>query len=188
MGIRSTLASFLASPASNAMEPDIRRVVEEALAARPTPTADTSALEDRVAKLEKKLNMAMGAVQAATAQIMSLKKDLEEVHSAANQASQHATTARNTAEAAADGVTGAEEQIAALMKNLGELQAVASAPSPAKKAPAKAKKAPAKATKAPAKKARKAAPEHCTVDGCDGKHRARGYCAKHYQQWKRGTL
>ena len=127
MGIRSTLAAFLVSPASSAMEPSIRRVVEEALAAHPAPQADNGDLEDRVAKLEKKLNMAMGAVQAATAQIMALKKDLEAVHAMANQASQHATTARATAEAAADGVTGAEEQLAALMKNLGTAK-VSSAP------------------------------------------------------------
>jgi len=180
MGIRSTLASFLASPASNAMEPDIRRVVEEALAARPAPSVDTSELEDRVAKLEKKLNMAMGAVQAATAQIMALKKDLEAVHATANQASQHATTARATAEAAADGVTGAEEQIAALAKNLGKKASASGTKAPASKP---AKKAPAKKTSS-----RKAAPETCTLDGCSNKHRARGYCAKHYQQWKRGTL
>jgi chromosome segregation ATPase len=28
----------------------------------------------------------------------------------------------------------------------------------------------------------------CKVEGCTRPHRARGYCARHYQQWRRGTL
>lgn len=28
----------------------------------------------------------------------------------------------------------------------------------------------------------------CKVEGCDGSHRARGFCGKHYQLWKRGVL
>lgn len=29
--------------------------------------------------------------------------------------------------------------------------------------------------------------EFCTVDGCERKHKARGYCATHYMMWKRGA-
>ena len=46
-----------------------------------------------------------------------------------------------------------------------------------------------------ASKARAAAPlrttaaeKICKVDGCETKVRAKGYCGKHYQKWKRGTL
>ncbi len=46
-----------------------------------------------------------------------------------------------------------------------------------------------------AAKARTAAPlrtataeKICIVDGCETKVRAKGYCGKHYQKWKRGTL
>lgn len=28
----------------------------------------------------------------------------------------------------------------------------------------------------------------CMVEGCGTKVRAKGYCGKHYQKWKRGTL
>jgi chromosome segregation ATPase len=212
MGIRSTLGSFLASPASQAMEPDIRRVVEEALASRPAASADTSELEARIAKLEKKLNMAMGAVQAATAQIMALKQDLQAVDGKASQASQYATTARATAEAAADGVTGAENQIATLLEQLGSASPAKAAPktkratpkkaapkkaAPKKAAPKKAapkKAAPKKAASntvkkgAPKKKAAKKAAKVCSVKGCKNAYRAKGYCGSHYQQWKRGTL
>ena len=30
--------------------------------------------------------------------------------------------------------------------------------------------------------------EDCKVDGCDDPGRARGFCARHYQKWRRGTL
>ncbi len=56
---------------------------------------------------------------------------------------------------------------------------------PAKKAAAKKKTGAARkktksASRAPAKK--------CKVKGCNGKHRSKGFCNKHYQQWRRGTL
>ena len=28
----------------------------------------------------------------------------------------------------------------------------------------------------------------CKVEGCDEPYRAKGFCARHYQQWKRGRL
>jgi outer membrane murein-binding lipoprotein Lpp len=33
-----------------------------------------------------------------------------------------------------------------------------------------------------------AGPKVCKLEDCDTKVRARGFCAKHYQKWKRGTL
>ena len=29
---------------------------------------------------------------------------------------------------------------------------------------------------------------HCTIDGCDRKHAARGLCGTHWRQWRRGKL
>ncbi len=63
-------------------------------------------------KLEKKLSMAMGAVQAATAQLQSTRAELAQV-------SQQAASALATAEAAADGVTGVESRLDALVERLG---------------------------------------------------------------------
>jgi outer membrane murein-binding lipoprotein Lpp len=36
----------------------------------------------------------------------------------------------------------------------------------------------------------KASPRNkgCKVKGCNNKHRSKGFCNKHYQQWRRGTL
>lgn len=157
MAIRSTIAALFADSNAQAMSGAIRRLVREALAEQGTDTG--SDLSDRLAKLEKKLNMTTGAVQAATAQIMALKQDLAAVHSAANQAGQKATSATATAESAAEGVTGVEHELAQL-KN-----AVQQAPT----------------TSSPVTRV-------CKVDDCGGKLRAKGYCAKHYQQMKRGTL
>lgn len=44
------------------------------------------------------------------------------------------------------------------------------------------------APRTPAKTTGKKVGKRCKVDGCDGAHRARGYCGRHYQMWRRGTL
>ena len=68
-----------------------------------------------LAKLDKRLSMAMGAIQAATTQLMQLKEGVATAQNQAQQAMQRATTAQTTAEAAADGATAAEAQITALI-------------------------------------------------------------------------
>ncbi|NCG18540.1 MAG: hypothetical protein GWP91_05965 [Rhodobacterales bacterium] len=178
MAIRETLASLLGG--SRPSDLDIRQMVNDAVAAQSSGDNDNEALEAEIAQLKKKLNMAMGAVQAATAQLMALKTELTNTNGAVKQATQHATTAKATAEAAADGLTAVEARMDALVEKLGTASA------PTKKKPAAKKKAAPK--KAASKKTGEAHPENCSVDGCDNEHRARGYCAKHYQQWKRGTL
>jgi chromosome segregation ATPase len=67
-----------------------------------------AALEEQNAKLEKKLSMAMGAIQAASAQIVQLRSELEAAQNLAHQAMQKATTAQATAESATEGVTALE--------------------------------------------------------------------------------
>ncbi len=59
------------------------------------------------------------------------------------------------------------------------LERASSAPAP---------KAKAKAPKAAPKKAAAPAGKVCKVADCETGVRARGFCAKHYQKWKRGTL
>lgn len=188
--IRDTLSSLLSGPAARAVESPVREMVEEILASRSfAAPADVdalrrelealragsgdetavkiTALEQEVASLKKKLSMSMGALQAATAQIADAKRAAEEALGTAKKATQQATSALATADSAAQ---GARELVSAPVA-------------------AKAPKA-TKATKAtrPAAPPTEADPEHCTVPGCSNQHRARGYCAKHYQQWKRGTL
>lgn len=69
------------------------------------------------------------------------------------------------------------------------LEAAESAP--AAKAPAKTSAAKAKAPKAKAKAKAKAAPKAaatCKLDDCEKTVRAKGFCAAHYQRFKRSTL
>ena len=56
--------------------------------------------------------MAMGAIQAATAQLANMK-------SAVDQNTQRATSALASSEAASDGLTGLEDAFAALLERMG---------------------------------------------------------------------
>jgi hypothetical protein len=68
---------------------------------------------------------------------------------------------------------------------LDALRAKAVAPAPAPE-PAPAPKPAAAPEPAPPKAAKKA--KVCRVPGCTNKHRARGFCGRHYMQWKRNGL
>ena len=100
-----------------------------------------------------------------------------------------------------------DEEVKKLNEQLSRLRETAAKPAaapavkpekkPAKKPAkpaAKAKKAePApKAAAAPAKRRgrppRQGPPPICTVGGCDLHVRSKGFCAKHYQSWRRGRL
>jgi hypothetical protein len=117
--------------------------------------SNPAAMAEEVAALKKKLNMAMGALQAATAQMAETRKVSEEALHSARQAQAQAASALTTAESAAEGAQQLEMELEAT-------------PTPAA----------ATATAEPA----------CAVPGCTSPHRARGFCGKHYQQWKRGSL
>lgn len=139
MGIRNSIQTALSQPKSFLLESTIRQVVEEVLAKRgfvmpgehralreevtalktriqdtedTEDTEDTDELKNRVAALEKKLQMAMGALQAATSQIV-------QAGSTAEQAQQRATSAQSTAESTSDGLTGLEDAFAALVERIG---------------------------------------------------------------------
>jgi methyl-accepting chemotaxis protein len=83
---------------------DLSLEIDDLRAALARETAARKALEARADKLDKRLGMAMGAVQAATAQLMQIKSVAEEARTAASQANQRATSALSTAESAADAV------------------------------------------------------------------------------------
>jgi hypothetical protein len=71
--------------------------------------AKLAGVEEQNAKLEKKLSMAMGAIQAATAQIVQLRQELEQSSNLSRQAMQKATSAQSTAESAAEGLEKLED-------------------------------------------------------------------------------
>jgi predicted nucleic acid-binding Zn-ribbon protein len=82
---------------------------------RSAPDTDVSdritALEADNAKLKKKLDMAMGAIQASTAQLMAVKRELSQSQQTSRQAMQAATSALATAESAVEGVTDLEAKL-----------------------------------------------------------------------------
>jgi predicted nucleic acid-binding Zn-ribbon protein len=82
---------------------------------RSAPDTDVSdritALEADNAKLKKKLDMAMGAIQASTAQLMAVKRELSQSQQTSRQAMQAATSALATAESAVEGVTDLETKL-----------------------------------------------------------------------------
>ncbi len=99
MSVRQRLRRFLGSD-----DADLRQELDELRLSLRREAAQRAELEASVAKLDKRLGMAMGAVQASTAQLMQLKQVAEEAKSAAHQAQQRATSALSTAESAADAV------------------------------------------------------------------------------------
>jgi len=191
MGLRSSLTSLLSNPAGRLLEGDLHERIQEVLASLPlartsdverlreeiealrrAPRADdrVSALEERVASLEKRLNMAMGAVQAATAKLVELQQTADQAQTQASQALQRATSAAAAAESAVDGISELEARVADIV--------APGAPAPA----------------APDGVADEEVHEQaegelrCRVPGCRNKHRARGFCGRHYQQYRRSTL
>ena len=68
-------------------------------------------LEAADARLDKRLSMAMGAIQAATAQLMQLREAVVQAQNQSQQAMQRATSALSTAETAAEGVDAVESKL-----------------------------------------------------------------------------
>ncbi|MFT7520155.1 MAG: competence ComEA-like helix-hairpin-helix protein [Kiritimatiellia bacterium] len=177
MGIRSTFGSLFGQS-----EAAVREVVEQVLAnkgyARPSDiqglrdelvavraeigqgstdddaSARLSAAETQIAGLSKKLSMAMGAIQAATAQLADVRRTADGSRIDALKALQRASTALATVESLADGVDGIESTVERLKENLaapvGAAPATTAPATPANGAPADvtpAKPAPVKAAK-----------------------------------------
>lgn len=118
---------FLKSLVLKSVEPTVREWVDavrrdtdelrneirsEARAPAPAPddalAARLASMEEESAQLKKKLSMAMGAIQAASAQIVQIKQEAEQAANLARQAMQRATTAQATAEAANEGLNELE--------------------------------------------------------------------------------
>jgi hypothetical protein len=95
-------------PIRKAVADQVKRWIREIRAAAaeepsaPAAAAPDPAVAERLDKLEKKLSMTMGAVQAATAEITRLKAEVEEAKRRADQAVARAESALATAESAAE--------------------------------------------------------------------------------------
>ena len=98
MALRRRLARWMD------LEGPLRARLEELEADLAASRQGQAELLARLEKTEKRLGMAMGAIQAATAQIMGVKAAAEEASSEAKKATQQAVRALATAESAVDGI------------------------------------------------------------------------------------
>jgi chromosome segregation ATPase len=102
MGVRRRIATWLD------VEGPLRARIAELEADLQGSRQEQAELALRLEKVEKRLGMAMGAIQAATAQIMGVKGAADEAAAEAKKALHQAHSALATAEAAVDGVAALE--------------------------------------------------------------------------------
>lgn len=128
MAVRETLSTLLEATVSGVrsalneesavdLGPLERRLAEiEATATERLDRTEgrIAALEKAGESLEKRLSMTMGAIQAATAQLVQLREALAHTQNQAQQAMQRATSAQSAAETAADGVGTVEAELSSL--------------------------------------------------------------------------
>ena len=169
----SSSRDFVTATIADALLPVFRRPVEdviyETIDERQIPTrTDFTEIRDLVNSLRGQLTGATGGVKRLAETVDELDERLEALE-------------------------GQGEAMAALRQQVADQQAALVALAADLAAVVRAQKAPPAPAAAPAKvseTATVAAPtaDGCQVDACARKVRARGFCAKHYQQWRRGTL
>jgi hypothetical protein len=170
----SSSRDFVTATIADALLPVLRRPVEdviyETIDDRQIPTrTDFTEIRDLVNSLRGQLTGATGGVKRLAETVDELDERLE------------ALEGRGDALAALQKqVADQQAALVALAADLADVvRAQKASPQPAvTEASAPKAAAPAPAT----------APAGCQVDDCARKVRARGFCAKHYQQWRRGTL
>ncbi|HHO52687.1 MAG TPA: hypothetical protein ENK18_17895 [Deltaproteobacteria bacterium] len=123
MAVRQRLSSMLRRAMRDPVEPEAVDLspIEARLRSLEARSSELEALLERAAALEeaqgvleKQISMSMGAIQAATAQLVLSRDQVNQALNQAQQAAQRATTAQATAEAIADGVSGVESRLDAL--------------------------------------------------------------------------
>ena len=191
----SSTRDFIASTVADSMLPYIRRPVEdiiyETLDTRQVPNrTDFRELRDLVNSLRGQLSGATGGVRKLAEQLDELSERLDEGPDGADTSA--VDQVRGDVAALAGQLERASKvavQLAGIESRLGALEAAHSERFAALEAQV-ARIASAGATPAEAAPAATtdAAPDACRVADCDTKPRAKGFCAKHYQRWRRGTL
>ena len=161
MAILDMVAGLVAGPASRIVEAPVREIVDEVLR------------QQRVASPQE--------VARLRSEISSLTSELSKM---AGKMSDIQSTL--------DTLSAAGKPAAKAKKETVAKETVAKKAAPKKAAPKKAepKKAKAKAKAATSEKKRgrpSKADAGCNVKGCNGTHRSKGLCSKHYQVWRRGA-
>lgn len=207
MGIRRTVSSLFAAPFGTLLEARVRELVEEALDRRHYPEpADIRALSRQLEHARTALTELRTQVEAAQERFEAVRTDLQTSGSddtlrvlGAEGASADLTVrieevderVRETAGRAAslaEAVRTAAERADAAAQVAAEAATSATASATKVEAAKAAAPEPEATEPEPAKPAKPKGDRGCLVPGCTNKHRARGFCGRHYQMWSRGTL
>ena len=177
MSILDVVAGVVAGPASRVVEAPVRDIVDQVLRkqdlARPEDVAalrgEVTRLTQELAAMQARLGDLLGSLEGLQAETSNLRSAL--------------ASAQSAPPAPAATAPASEEPPAPVKE----------APAPVVEAPAPKKKAPApkppQEASAPKKRGRKSlAHLGCKIEGCEDEHRSKGFCAKHYQAWRRGNL
>jgi hypothetical protein len=168
---------FVAATFTDAFLPAFRRPVEdiiyETLDRRQIPTrTDFKEMRDLLNTLRGQVSGATSGVQKLVDRLTGSEDRLGELEDRLDALETRLdaleAAARSSAPAAQTGIT--EAQLEARLAALTESLQAAPAAAPAAAAPAEVRR------------------EDCKVPGCEDPGRARGFCARHYQKWRRGTL
>ncbi len=160
MSILDVLAGVVAGPASRFVEAPVRDIVDEVLRKHDLARPeDVAALRGEVTRLTQELASMQTRLGDLLGNLEGLQSETASLRSALANAQASSTPAAASAPLAVEDLPAAEE-------------------APASEGPP-----------SPKKRGRKSlAHLGCGIEGCKDEHRSKGFCAKHYQSWRRGNL
>ena len=166
---------FIAATLADSLLPLLRRPVEDIIYQtiddRQIPSrSDFRELRDLANSLRGQLTGAVGGVKRLADRIEALEDELSTSKEAARQLQTE--------------VEGLRAELAGLREGGPATEPLAGEAVAPDAGPAKPEKEESPANEPP----EVTAEEHCAVTDCDQQARARGFCARHYQQWRRGKL
>ena len=168
---------FVSATLADAFLPAFRRPVEdiiyETLDRRQIPTrTDFKEMRDLLNTLRGQVSGATNGVKKLVDRLTGTEDRLDELEDRLDALDARLTKLEAASPAAVQPAGITEAQLEARLAALTE--SLKSVPAPA---PQRASIAPTPARR-----------EKCKVSDCDDPGRARGFCARHYQKWRRGTL
>jgi hypothetical protein len=181
MSLRSTLSSLLSAPVAAALESRIRDLVDQALASR--DLADPAAVRDLSIEVER----ARRTTEEARAEIARVREAIAALDDVGGSDELAIRVA---------GIASQDEALTSTIDHLqGRVQALGDLALELRRAVEEVERragvVPAAASPVVAESDAQVDPgvdRGCKVPGCTAKHRARGFCGRHYQMWTRGTL
>ncbi len=187
MSIRQTVSSLLTAPLAALVETQVQQISEQMLAAQDVATRESlgelkselshvrtalSEMDTRLATLRDELGKMDGGESGVAETLSELAATDRKLNTRAGDLASSIQLLNDELMSVQESLTGVEKKISKAESAGGQAADVA--------AVAEAKVV----AKAPAPTGDKG----CKVEGCTSKHRARGFCGKHYQMWQRSTL